>query len=114
MKYAIIGMGFIYPRHEQAIKDTGGEIIMTVDTDLSKDADFLDYRDMLESKTMKDVDIIVICTPNYLHPEMIRDCLRTGKKVLTEKPLTINTDFRGLEDANVVQQLHYHQLFNST
>ncbi len=110
-KVAVIGKGFIFPRHVQAIEDTGGEVALTCDIDYSKDPDFTDYRDMLKSKAMKDIDVISICTPNYLHAEMIRDCLRTGKTVLSEKPLTINTDFSGLEGVSVVQQLHYHPLF---
>ena len=113
MKYAIIGSGgFIAPRHVQAIKDTGGKVVVTCDIDPDKGADFLYHRDMLGHKKMKDVDIVVICTPNYLHAEMVRDFLRYGKIVLCEKPLTINTDFQGLSDAFIVQQLHYHPLFH--
>jgi UDP-N-acetyl-2-amino-2-deoxyglucuronate dehydrogenase len=113
MKYAIIGSGgFIAPRHFQAIKDTGGEVALTCDINPDNNADFTNYRDMLASDRMKDVDTIVICTPNHLHAEMVRDSLRTGKKVLCEKPLTINTDFSGLEGVNTVQQLHFHPLFN--
>ena len=111
-KYAIIGMGFIYPRHRQAIEDTGGKGIVTCDIDPDKGADFLYHRDMIGHEKMEEVDVVVICTPNYLHAEMVRDFLRTGKTVLCEKPLTINTDFQGLSDAYVVQQLHYHPLFD--
>lgn len=113
MKYAIIGSGgFIAPRHRQAIEDTGGEVVVTCDIDPDKGADFLYHRDMLGHEKMEEVDVVVICTPNYLHAEMVRDFLRYGKTVLCEKPLTINTDFQGLSDAFVVQQLHYHPLFN--
>lgn len=113
MTYAIIGCGFIFPRHVDAILQTGGKVIMTCDINPIKNADFIDYREMLKSDKFKnEVDAVVICTPNHLHAEMVRDCLRTGKKVLCEKPLTINTDFDGLEGVNVVQQLHFHPLFN--
>lgn len=111
--YAIIGSGgFIAPRHIQAIKDTGGQVILTCDIDVFKKADFINYRDMLLSPIMKQVDVIVICSPNHLHAEMVRDCLRIGKIVLCEKPLTINTDFNFLDGVNVVQQLHFHSKFN--
>lgn len=111
-KYAVIGKGFIFKRHEEAIRYTGGEIALTCDIDRVKQADFTDYRDMLASPKMKDIDAITICAPNHLHAEMVRDSLRTGKVVLCEKPLTINTDFTGLEGVNVVQQLHFHPMFN--
>ena len=112
-KYAIIGKGFIFSRHVQAVEDTGGEVIVTCDIDPKKEADFLDYREMFDSKIMNDVDVVVICTPNHLHAEMVRGALHIGKTVLCEKPLTINTDFNGLEGVNVVQQLHYHPLFET-
>ena len=112
-KYAIIGKGFIFSRHVEAIELTGGKVVLTCDIDTTKGADFLDYREMLDSPKMKEVDVVVICTPNHLHAEMVRDVLHIGKTVLCEKPLTINTDFSGMEGVNVVQQLHYHPLFDT-
>ena len=112
MRYAILGKGFIFPRHVEAIKDTGGEVLLTCDIDPDKKADFTNYRDMFESKAMEDIDAIVICTPNYLHPEMVRDALRTGKKVLCEKPLSINTDFSFMEGVSIVLQLRYHPMLD--
>ena len=112
-KYAIIGSGgFIAQRHKQAIQDTGGEVVLTCDIDPTPKTDFTDYREMFSSPWMDEVDAISICTPNYLHVEMVRDALRTGKKVLCEKPLCINTDFTGMKGVNVVYQLHFHPLFN--
>ncbi len=108
--YAIIGSnGFIAPRHFQAIKDTGGTVRLLCD--IISPADFHDYREMLASKEMDDVDAVVICTPNHWHPEMVRASLFAGKKVLCEKPLTTDTDFHMLDGANVVLQLRYHPLF---
>ena len=106
MKYAIIGLGFIYPRHKQAIEKTGGEIILTCDNDLNKPADFSNWREMYESPKFQEVDAVVICTPNYLHREMAAEALKLGKRVLCEKPLTIN-GIEGLDGVNVVLQLRY-------
>ena len=113
LKCAIIGSeGFIAQRHMDAIKEISGVIITTCDIDKSKNADFTDYRAMLQDEIMRMVNCIVICTPNYLHAEMARDCLRTGKIVLVEKPLCINTDFTGLDGVNVCHQLRYHPQFD--
>jgi UDP-N-acetyl-2-amino-2-deoxyglucuronate dehydrogenase len=113
LNYAIIGSGgFIAPRHVEAIHDTGGKVLLTCDIDPTKKADFTDYREMLASERMKDVDAVVICTPNYLHPEMVRDSLKAGKRVLCEKPLSINTDFSFMDGVNIVLQLRYHDLYD--
>lgn len=111
MNFAIIGKGFIYPRHVEAIAKNNGKILMTCDIDKAKDPDFLDYKEMFRDKKFKEeVDAVVICTPNHLHKQMIKDALATNKKVLCEKPLIIDDDFTGLDGVNVVFQLRYHDL----
>ena len=106
MKYAVIGKGFIYPRHVKAIEDTGGEIILTCDIDLDKNPDYTDWEYMFTTEKFKEVDTVVIFTPNYLHHPITKKALEMGKKVLCEKPLSINgTD--GLEGVNTVLQLRY-------
>ncbi|MCL5070723.1 MAG: Gfo/Idh/MocA family oxidoreductase [Actinobacteria bacterium] len=45
------------------------------------------YKDLL---TREDIDIIEICTPNYLHKEIIIEALKAGKHVNCEKPLAMN------------------------
>lgn len=44
------------------------------------------YTDLLADG---DIDLIDICTPTYLHPEMARQALRAGKHVLIEKPIAL-------------------------
>ncbi len=39
-----------------------------------------------------DIDIIEVCTPNYLHKEIIIEALKAGKHVNCEKPLAMNLD----------------------
>lgn len=45
----------------------------------------LDFEDMLKDP---EIDVIDICTPPYLHEEMIIQALRAGKHVICEKPLS--------------------------
>lgn len=108
MKYCVIGMGFIFSRHKKCIEESGGELLLTCDIDKSKNSDFLDYKEMYKSDKFKDVDAVVICTPNHLHAPMVREALALGKKVICEKPLVIDTDFTGLEGVFSVLQLRYH------
>ncbi|MBR5419935.1 MAG: Gfo/Idh/MocA family oxidoreductase [Lachnospiraceae bacterium] len=44
-----------------------------------------DYQEMLDDE---EIDVIDICTPPYLHEEMIIRALKAGKHVICEKPLT--------------------------
>lgn len=106
--FAIIGLGFISSRHRQAIQEIGGKIILTCDIDPSKGADFTDWIEMIHSPKFNDIDFVSICTPNYTHSAIVREILRTGKKVICEKPLTIFNDTDGLSGANVVLQLRYN------
>lgn len=48
-----------------------------------------DWRTLLDDP---DVDVIDICTPNYLHSEMAQAALEAGKHVYCEKPLTLDVD----------------------
>lgn len=55
-----------------------------------KEADvYTDYRQMLEDET---IDVIDICTPNYLHSIIAVDALNAGKHVFCEKPDAINPE----------------------
>lgn len=106
MKFAIIGMGFIYPRHVQAIKAIGGEIILNCDIDPTKNPDFTDWLEMFHHPRFQEVTHVVVCTPNYLHAVIAREALLRNKEVLCEKPLSINGS-DGLEGVSTVLQLRY-------
>ena len=97
MKAAIIGLGAIAPVHAQAIRRAGGHIVAVCDIDKDQAARFReraacdaplfpDYRALLSST---DADVVHICTPHYLHAEMILAALQSGRHVLCEKPLCI-------------------------
>ena len=45
----------------------------------------LDYHDILNDP---DIDVVDICTPPYVHEEMILEALAAGKHVICEKPLS--------------------------
>jgi len=107
MKFAIIGKGFIYNLHAEAIAKIGGEIVDVVDESKGPDA----WKEMVK-KTK--ADCIVILVPNHLHFEMAKFSAENGKMVLCEKPLTIKS-----EEARILMeypsiftvcQLRYHPL----
>ncbi len=55
------------------------------EVDLSKAAHEQDYRKVLERK---DVDIVVICSPNYWHALQSIEAMAAGKDVYVEKPVS--------------------------
>ena len=48
-----------------------------------------DYREVL---ARKDIDAVVVATPNFLHREIVLASLAAGKHVLCEKPLALNRE----------------------
>jgi myo-inositol 2-dehydrogenase / D-chiro-inositol 1-dehydrogenase len=50
---------------------------------------FLDYRQMLEQR---DIEMVTIAAPNYLHAQMTADIARAGKHVVCEKPLCMTLE----------------------
>ncbi len=79
-------------------KNKDCEIIAICDTDIRK-LDFLGsrygiprkYQDFQEMIEDKDIDALVIATPNYLHAPMTISALQFGKDVLCENPMAINS-----------------------
>ena len=100
-------MGFIYPRHKQAIEKNGGQVYLTCDIDKTKKPNFVDWAEMFNHPKFDEVTHVSICAPNYLHSVITREALLKGKKVICEKPLSINgTD--GMDNVKTVLQLRYH------
>ena len=97
LKVGVIGTGFIGPIHiENARRSFKAEVIALAENsmDLSKTKAALydvplyfdDYRKLLENK---DIDVVHVCSPNFLHYQMAKDALLAGKHVVCEKPLTL-------------------------
>lgn len=97
LKVGVIGTGFIGPIHiENARRSFKAEVIALAESnlDLAKTKAALydvplyydDYRKLLENK---DIDVVHVCSPNFLHYQMAKDALLAGKHVVCEKPLTL-------------------------
>ena len=104
MKVAIIGLGAISPLHVNAIINAGQEIVAVCDIvkercdnvikefNLKANA-YQNYKEMLDSEVL---DCVHVCTPHYLHAEMIISALNKNLNVVTEKPVAIS--FKQLEE----------------
>ncbi len=97
LKVGVIGTGFIGPIHiENARRSFKAEVTALAENslELAKTKAALydvplyydDYRKLLENK---DIDVVHVCSPNFLHYQMAKDALLAGKHVVCEKPLTL-------------------------
>lgn len=50
---------------------------------------YTDYRKLLEQE---DIDVVVIATPDQIHPEQTIAALQAGKHVLCEKPMALSIE----------------------
>ncbi len=103
--FAIIGVGgYVAPRHLKAIAETGNSLVAAYDTSDSvgiidsyfPDASFFTELELFDRHCTKlkgtsgQVDMVSVCTPNYLHDSHTRYALRLGADVICEKPLVLN------------------------
>lgn len=103
--FALIGVGgYIAPRHLKAIKDTNNELVAAYDIfdsvgimdsyfpscSFFTEMELFDRHVVKIKRENKAVDIVSICTPNYLHDAHIRYGLRNEADVICEKPIVLN------------------------
>lgn len=104
-RFALIGVGgYIAPRHLEAIKATGNNLVAAMDIhdnagildSYFPDCDFFTEIERFDRHLDKlrrngqGIDYLVVCTPNYLHDAHIRLGIRNGAHVICEKPVVIN------------------------
>lgn len=72
-----------------AICETRTEVLNKVAADAEIAHKFTDYHELVN---MDDLDVIVVCTPNFLHEDPAVAALEAGKHVFVEKPIALNAD----------------------
>ncbi len=103
--FALTGAaGYVAPRHMQAIKATGNQLVAALDPSdsvgildryfpgtkfFTQFENFDRHIDKIRRQGSP-VDYLSICSPNYLHDAHIRFALRSGADAICEKPLVIN------------------------
>lgn len=96
-RYALVGTGRISQKHLDSLKENENcTLIGVYDTDIKKSQstaliyDCTNY-DSYESLLADDfVDVVSICTPHGSHIDLASQAIKSGKKVLCEKPLALN------------------------
>ena len=95
---AIVGLGAISKNHARAILKCSSKIVAACDTDIQKLQNFCDeyncegfdsFDKMLENSS---IDALHICTPHFLHFEMIEKAVEKNIAVFVEKPPVTTKD----------------------
>jgi len=95
IRIGVIGVGYLGQHHVRIFSEMeDAELVAVSDTHESRSSDiariygcksFENYKDM-----MGECDALSIVTPTTTHHEIAMDCLRAGKDILIEKPITVN------------------------
>ena len=103
--FGIIGVaGYIAVRHLRAIKETGNNLLASLDKfdsvgridDFFPESDFFVEFERFDrhfdklKRTGTKIDYVSICSPNYLHDSHIRFALRHQAEAICEKPIVLN------------------------
>jgi UDP-N-acetyl-2-amino-2-deoxyglucuronate dehydrogenase len=131
--FLLIGAaGYIAPRHMKAIKDTGNNLIASLDkfdsvgiidsyfpkSDFFTEFERFDRHVEKLKRNGTQIDYVAVTSPNYLHDAHIRFGLRHGADVICEKPLVLNPwnvdALQEIEDetgkkVNTILQLRLHE-----
>ncbi|MHA1264945.1 MAG: Gfo/Idh/MocA family protein [Candidatus Helarchaeota archaeon] len=96
----IIGAGAIGYVHIQGYQSSGQADVLGIVTRTEEHAKstaekfgipswYTDYHELLQRD---DIKAVSVCTPNYLHAQIVIDAAKAGKHILCEKPLTTSLE----------------------
>lgn len=98
IKVGIVGMGYIGESHIEAVRRIGCcEVYAIADTNSSlvkAKADYYGiekfYSNIEDLLADPEIDVVHNCTPNFLHLSINKAIIKSGKHLLSEKPLCMN------------------------
>lgn len=91
----IVGYGAIGPVHARSLENVENAKLYAVCDIIPERANacgVISYTDFDQMLKDENIDSVHICTPHYLHFEMIKKALAAGKEVVCEKPVTMTSD----------------------
>ena len=109
INFGIVGIGHIGKRHLSCVNDNElCQLIAICDkkplneiSSLSHDLYAKIFHNSIDELLCNEsIDIVSICTPNFLHASMALKCLKNDKHVIIEKPMALNT-----KDAEAIMQV---------
>lgn len=98
-RVCIVGCGNIASNHRNAINKTDNAILYAAcDVDgkrlqmAQKEWGVGGYSNFYDVINDEKIDSVHICTPHYLHYEMIKEAINKGKQIVCEKPVTMTKE----------------------
>jgi UDP-N-acetyl-2-amino-2-deoxyglucuronate dehydrogenase len=122
--FGIIGVaGYIAIRHLKAIKDTGNNLLASLDkfdsvgiidnyfpgSDFFVEFERFDRHFDKLKRTGTQIDYVSICSPNYLHDSHIRFALRHHADAICEKPIVLNP--WNIDALQIIEKETNHKIF---
>jgi predicted dehydrogenase len=99
LRVAIAGIGFIGAVHARSARLAGARLVgvaassperaASAARELGAERGFASAEELVEADG---VDVVHVCTPNYLHLPLAEAALAAGKHVICEKPLALDAD----------------------
>jgi predicted dehydrogenase len=95
IKIGLVGYGFMGHMHAQCYQAAGAGVaaVADVEPDRCREAEeklkCLSFASLAELLESMEVDLVDICTPTYLHEEMVVAAARAGRNIMCEKPMSL-------------------------
>ena len=106
------GMGKVHYANYQEI--AGAEVVAVVDAapnavETAKQWGLPLFKTITEMNAAVEVDMVDICTPTFLHHDMVMESLNCGKDTICEKPIALNyADAKEMLDTAESKGLHLY------
>jgi predicted dehydrogenase len=115
LSWGILGTGFISQQIAKAIAESeGNQVLAIASRDLNRAESFAKefnipraYGDQEALLNDKEIDVIYIGLPNFLHVSWVEKCVKENKHVLCEKPFTVNA----AEAQKIIESLSQSSVF---
>ncbi|MBF0505351.1 MAG: Gfo/Idh/MocA family oxidoreductase [Nitrospirae bacterium] len=122
LNVGVIGVGYLGQHHARIYAELDDvRMVAVADTDKVRAGEiakkygceaFTDYRELLD-----EVDAVSVVTPTTFHYDIAMDCIRAGKDILIEKPITATTEeadrlITASEAAGTLIQVGHLEQFN--
>jgi len=98
LRAAVIGLGFVGRAHLESLRRLGIEVTGALGSSAERSHAVAGsvglaraYASLDELAADRNVDVVHICTPNYVHAQQATALLNSGKHVMCEKPLAMNS-----------------------
>lgn len=98
LRAAVIGLGFVGRAHLEALRRLGIKVQGMLGSSAERTLDTAHalglergYTSLEELAADRSVDVVHICTPNHVHFQQASLLIGSGKNVMCEKPLAMNT-----------------------